>query len=76
MRQVTEVVRLAAAGLSLREISRSLGIGHTTAREYLKRARRAGLSWPLPPEVNEAELEARLYPSGPAAAGPGRCRTG
>lgn len=70
MRQVTEVLRLAAAGLSLREISRSLTIGHTTAREYLERARRAGLCWPLPPEVNEAELEARLYPSAPTAAGP------
>ncbi len=68
MRQVSEVLRLAAGGLSLREISRSLNIGHTTAREYLERARRAGLSWPLPPEVNEAELEARLYPSAPPTA--------
>jgi transposase len=70
MRQVSEVLRLAAGGLSLREISRSLSIGHTTAREYLERARRAGLSWPLPPEVNEAELEARLYPSPATPAGP------
>jgi transposase len=70
MRQVSEVLRLAAGGLSLREIIRSLDIGHTTAREYLGRARRAGLSWPLPPEVNEAELEARLYPSVPTATVP------
>jgi len=68
MRQVSEVLRLAAGGLSLREISRSLNIGHTTAREYLERARGASLSWPLPPEVNEAELEVRLYPSLPPSA--------
>ncbi len=68
--QVTEVLRLAAGGLSLREISRSLRIGHTTAREYLERARRAGLSWPLPPELTEADLEARLYTSPATSAGP------
>lgn len=68
MRQVKEALRLAAGGLSLREISRSLGIGHTTAREYLERAQRAGLSWPLPPELNEAELEERLFPKVTTAA--------
>src|SRR6266700_680463 len=68
MRRVSEVLRLAAQGLSLREISRSLRIGHTTAREYLERARRAGLSWPLPPELSEAELEARLFPNVTVAA--------
>lgn len=68
MRHVKEALRLAAGGLSLREISRSLGIGHTTAREYLERAQRAGLSWPLPPELNEAELEERLFPKVTAVA--------
>jgi transposase len=68
MRQVKEALRLAASGLSRREISRSLGIGHTTVQEYLERARRAGLSWPLPPELNEAELETRLFPKVTTAA--------
>jgi hypothetical protein len=31
--------------------------------EYLRRVKRAGLGWPLPPELDEAALEARLYPA-------------
>jgi transposase len=68
MRQVKEALRLAASGLTRREISHSLGIGHTTVQRYLERAQRAGLSWPLPPELNEAELEERLFPKVTTAA--------
>ena len=34
-------------------------------RNYLDRAQQAGLSWPLPPEIDEAALEHRLFPSIP-----------
>jgi transposase len=61
MRQVGEVLRLKAEGLSLRQISRSLGIGSTTVHEYLWRARAAGLEWPLPAGTGSEELEARLF---------------
>jgi len=37
-------------------------MGRTTVREYLQRARRAGLSWPLPEGLTDAALEAALFP--------------
>lgn len=62
MRQIGEVLRLAADGMSHREISRSTGLAKSTISEYRERARRAGLTWPLPAEDAD-ELEARLFPS-------------
>ena len=63
MRKVREVLRLAQeAGLNQRQVARSLSLSPTTVGEYLRRAETAGLSWPLPPELDEAQLEARLYP--------------
>jgi transposase len=62
MRKIKEVVRLGAQGLSPRRIGESLGIGRTTVQECLGRARAAGLSWPLPEELSDADLEHRLYP--------------
>ena len=62
MRQIREILRLHAAGLSKRKIAASLSIGATAAGECIRRARRAGLSWPLPDEIDDAVLELRLYP--------------
>ena len=39
---------MKASGLSTRKIAASLSVGQATVVEYLKRADRAGLSWPLP----------------------------
>ncbi len=62
MRKVFEVLRLAReAGRSQREIAVSLGLGQTTTGDYLRRFQESGLSWPLPPEMDEAALEARLF---------------
>jgi transposase len=62
MRKIREVLRLSAQGLSKRRLAASLGISATAAMECLQRARRAGLSWPLPADVDDAVLELRLYP--------------
>ena len=56
MRQITEVLRLNAQGLSYRQIAQSVGISASTVQSYLKRAQRAGLSWPLPDDVDDAGL--------------------
>jgi transposase len=63
MRKIGEALRLKAAGLSTRKIAASLGIGQSTASEYLKRAARAGLSWPLPAGLSDADLERQLFQS-------------
>ena len=62
MRKISEVLRLKAAGLSVREITGSTGVHRTTVHEYLARATAAGLSWPLPPDLDEAAVEAKLFP--------------
>jgi len=62
MRKIREVLRLHAQGWARRQIARSVGVAHSTIREYLRRAEAAGLSWPLPPDLTDSELEARLFP--------------
>jgi transposase len=63
MRQVYEVLRLKwGAGLSERQIAQSLGLSRPTVANYVQRAHAAGLSWPLPEGLDEAALEARLFP--------------
>ncbi len=67
MRKIAEALRLKVSGLSTRKIASSLGLGQSTVSEYLKRAERAGLSWPLPDGLGDAELEGRLFhPAGGA----------
>ena len=61
MRKIAEVLRLKATGLSTRKVASSLSLGQSTVSEYLKRADRAGLSWPLPEGVSDADLENRLF---------------
>src|ERR1700693_159878 len=65
MRQVRDVLRLTAAGVSGNEIARRVGVASSTVRLTLKRLASAGLSWPLPAEMTDSALEAALF----AAAG-------
>jgi transposase len=65
MHNIRDVLRLTAAGMSSRKIAASLSIGATTVIDCLHRARRAGLAWPLPDEIDDAILEVRLYPPRP-----------
>jgi len=62
MRKISDVLRLSAAGMSKRKIAASLGVSATAAGDCLRRARRAGLSWPLPEGLSDEALELRLYP--------------
>ena len=64
MRHIREVLRLHySVGMSQRAVARSLGLAQGTVSKYLNRTRRAGLTWPLPPELDDdVRLENRLYP--------------
>jgi transposase len=62
MRKVRDVLRLRAGGMSKRKIAASLSIGATAAGDCIRRARRAGLSWPLPEDLSDEALERILYP--------------
>jgi transposase len=64
MRRVREVLRLKhGMGLSVRQIARSCSMSNGGVVGYLQRARAAHLSWPLPGELDDATLEALLFPS-------------
>ena len=63
MRKIREVLRLKyGQGRSNSQISQSCNISRSTVRDYLFRAERAGLSWPLPPELDDNGLEHLLFP--------------
>jgi transposase len=63
MRHLRELLRLCHAGLPQRMTAQSLGLAQGTVSKYLSRARAVGLSWPLPPELDDDErLEAFLFP--------------
>ena len=64
MRRIRDLLRLKyAQGLSDRAVALSLGLGKGTVGNYLARAHQAGLSWPLPPELDDDSLELLLFPS-------------
>ena len=68
MRKIRDMLRLTAAGMSSRKIAASLSIGGTTVVDCLQRARAAGVGWPLPEELSDLALEARLFPASTALA--------
>ena len=71
MRKIHDVLRLHADGLSKRRIAVGLNIGRTAVGDYLRRARRAGLAWPLPEGLSDEALERLLF-APPAAVSPDR----
>ncbi len=69
MRKIRELLRLRfAQGLSQRAIGHSLQLSIGAVNSYLTRARLAGLDWPLPEELGDAQLEVLLYPPPPAVS--------
>jgi transposase-like protein len=62
MRQMREILRLKFVGdVSIREIARRVGVAASTVRTTIKRFQAAGQTWPLPEEMTDAALEARLF---------------
>ena len=63
MRKVKQVLRLKLeVGMSNRAISRACNVGRETIRDYLIRAREAGLSWEEIAQMDEASIEQLLFP--------------
>lgn len=63
MHHVQEILRLAAAQLSQPQIARALCLSVGVVNKYLQAARRAQLSWPLPPELTAEQIQQRLFPA-------------
>src|SRR6516165_9153431 len=62
MRKIREVLRLThELGLSVRQVREATGVGKTAVSEYVSRAKVVGITWPIPPEITDADLERRLF---------------
>lgn len=62
MRKIKEVLRLHwDLRLSNRDIANSIKVSSSTVGTCLRRAKEAGLTWPLPLGLDGAELEQKLY---------------
>jgi transposase len=63
MRKIRELLRLRwEQHFPQRVISQSLGLSQGSVSDYLSRARRAGLTWPLPDALDDTRVEALLFP--------------
>ena len=63
MRKTKEILRLYYdLNLSKRQVAKSCNIAASTVRDHLRRAEAAGVKWPLPDGMDDAELSARLFP--------------
>ena len=72
MRKIRDVLRLHAGGLSKRRIAASLTIGRTAVGDYIRRAKRAGLGWPLAEGLADEDLDRLLFPPAPVVYPRGR----
>ena len=62
MRTFKEVLRLKFDHqLTNRNIAKSCAISHVTVGKYLELAKQAGITWPLPDDIDDSQLEQRLY---------------
>jgi len=69
MRQIRQLLRLAHDGVSAREMGRRLGVARSTIQDNLKRAKAAGIVWPLPDDVTDEVLEQRMFARAGVKAG-------
>lgn len=77
MRKIKEILRLHLVGglTSRRQLARAVGSGKTAISDCLRRAAAAGLNhWDAIAQLDEAELERRLYPAASGVPVP-RART-
>ena len=69
MRKIKEILRLKfEADLSHERIAAATGVSKGAVTKYVQRAGALGLSWPLPAEMDDTNLEALLFPRGPPQA--------
>ena len=73
MRKIRSIARLKfAEQRSVRDVARTLGVSRDSVQTTLDRLALAGLAaWPLPDDLDDAALEAKLFPS-TGKAGQGR----
>jgi transposase len=74
MRKTREILRLHfESHLVPGQIGSICKVSRSTVQRCLERLKAAGLSWPLPAELDDAALERRLYPPLPVMSSEQRC---
>lgn len=62
MRKIREILRLKLEmKLSDRLVGQSVNVARSTVQDYVSRAQQAGLSWPLPADLDDVQLEKLLF---------------
>jgi transposase len=68
MKKIREVLRLRFdLGLTFREIANSINGASSSVGDCVMRFKASGLTWPIPSDVNDTDLELRLYPGQPSS---------
>lgn len=62
MTRYREILRLHGLGNPIGEIAAAAGCHRNTAKRVIEKAEAAGLEWPLPEELGDAQLSRILYP--------------
>ena len=63
MNDITDILRHRhGLGLTRDQIAAAVGVSSGTVSHVLERAAAAGLTWPLPEDIDDDALRARLYP--------------
>ena len=57
-----EILRLTAMGISQRNVAFSVGCAASTVQDVLRAARKVGLEWPLPEDMDDSAIRSRIYP--------------
>ena len=69
MRKTREILRLRIEkDLSNRAIGRACSISHPSVEEYIRRFICSGLPWPLPEDLDDRTIQAKLFPDRPTAS--------
>ena len=63
VRRIKEVLRLSSqCSLSRRQVAHSSKVSRSTVSDYLWRAEKAGIGWPLPEHLTNQVLQHKLFP--------------
>ena len=68
MTKYREILRLTSLGLSQQSIADSCGVSKKTVNRVLKKAAEEQLIWPLDPNLTDAVVAERFFPSAKQAA--------
>ena len=60
MHNIEDILKHRQDGLFIRDIATVLGLKVSTVNDYLQRAKRANIRFPLPDDLSDQELQDRL----------------